>query len=176
MPTPGNVLLTEKDIREKVNELGKRISEDYKGKEVLMVGILKGSFIFLSDLIRVVKIPVKVDFMAVKSYSGTETTGEVKVLLDLREDIRDKDVLIIEDVVDTGLTLNVVREILKKRKPMSMKICALLDKLDKKERRIKDVPLDYVGFTVPNKFLVGYGLDFNDEYRGLPYVALLEDK
>lgn len=173
MPAPGNVLLTEGEIKKKVKELGRRISEDYKGKEVLMVGVLKGSFIFLSDLIRVLNIPVKVDFMAVKSYSGTETTGEVKILLDLREDIKDRNVLIVEDIVDTGLTLDFVREILEKRKPRSLRICALLDK---KERRIKKVNLDYVGFRVPNRFLVGYGLDFNDEYRGLPYVVLLKDK
>jgi hypoxanthine phosphoribosyltransferase len=172
MPVPGKILLSEQEISKKVKELAKRISLDYKGEEILMVGILKGAFVFLSDLMRVVELPTKVDFMAIKSYAGTESTGEVKVLLDLRDDIRGKNVLIVEDIVDTGLTLNAVRGILEKREPKSLKICALLDK---KERRIKDVKLDYIGFTVPNRFLVGYGLDFEDEFRGLPYVALLEE-
>lgn len=173
MVIPGKVLLTENEIKKKVKELAKRVSLDYKGEEVIMVGVLKGAFVFLSDLMRVVKFPVKVDFMAVKSYRGTETTGEVKVLLDLKEEIKDKNVLIVEDIVDTGLTLNAVRGILEKREPKSLKICAFLDK--KGRRRVK-VKLDYVGFTIPNKYVVGYGLDFEDEYRGLPYVALLEEE
>lgn len=173
MAVPGKVLITEEEIKKKVKELANRISLDYKGEEVLMVGLLKGSFIFLSDLIRLVGLPAKVDFIAVKSYAGTETTGEVKVFLDLREDVKDKHVLIVEDIVDTGLTLSAVKEIVEKKNPKSLKICALLDK---RERRIKEVKLDYIGFTVPNKFLVGYGLDFDDKYRGLPYIALLEEE
>lgn len=172
MPTVGNILITEKEIKKKVKELGKRISIDYRGKEILMVGVLKGAFVFLSDLIRVVEVPTRVDFMAVKSYRGTETTGKVKVILDLREEIKGKDILIVEDIVDTGLTVSAVRDIIEARGPRSLKICALLDKV---ERRKVDVKLNYVGFSIPNKFVVGYGLDFEDEYRGLPYVALIED-
>jgi hypoxanthine phosphoribosyltransferase len=138
-----------------------------------MVGVLKGAFVFLSDLMRAVKFPVKVDFMAVKSYKGTETTGEVNILLDLREDIKGKNVLIVEDIVDTGITLNAVKRILEKRKPKSLRICALLDK---KERRVVDVRVDYIGFAIPNKFVVGYGLDFEEKYRNLPYVSLLKDE
>jgi len=167
-----NILLTEEDIKKRVRELAKRISLDYRGEEVLMVGILKGSFIFLSDLIRAMDIPVKVDFMAVRSYRGSETTGEVKVLLDLREEIKDRNVLIVEDIVDTGLTLSAVKEIIQKKGPKGLRICALLDK---KGRRQVEVKLDYVGFTIPNRYVVGYGLDYEDRYRGLPYIAILED-
>lgn len=173
MAIPGNVLLTEKEIKKKVKELAKRVSLDYKEEEVIMVGVLKGAFVFLSDLMRKVKFPVKVDFMAVKSYRGTETTGKVKVLLDLREDVRGKNVLIVEDIVDTGITLNAVKRILERRKPKSLRICALLDK---KERRVIDVKVDYIGFAIPNKFVVGYGLDIEGKYRNLPHVAVLKEK
>lgn len=173
MMVPGKVLISEKEIKKKVRELAKKVSLYYKGEDVIMIGVLKGAFVFLSDLMRAVKFPVKVDFMAVKSYKGTETTGEVNILLDLREDIEGKDVLIVEDIVDTGITLNAVKRILEKRKPKSLRICALLDK---KERRVVDVKVDYIGFAIPNKFVVGYGLDFEEKYRNLPYVSLLKDE
>ncbi|MEK6692510.1 MAG: hypoxanthine phosphoribosyltransferase [Nitrospirota bacterium] len=172
MAIPGKVLLTEKEIKKKVRDLAKKVSFDYKREEVIMVGVLKGAFVFLSDLMRVVKFPVKVDFMAVKSYRGTETTGKAKILLDLREEIKGKNVLIVEDIVDTGITLNTVKKILEKRRPKTLKICALLDKRGRRREKVK---LDYVGITIPNKYVVGYGLDFEDKYRNLPYVALLKD-
>jgi hypoxanthine phosphoribosyltransferase len=173
MMVPRKVIISEKKIKEKVRELAKKLSLDYREEEVIMVGVLKGAFVFLSDLMRAVKFPVKVEFMAVKSYSGTETTGKAKILLDLREEIKGKNVLIVEDIVDTGITLNAVKKILEKRRPKTLKICALLDK--KGRRRVK-VKLDYVGITIPNKYVVGYGLDYEDKYRNLPHVALLDEK
>ncbi len=173
MMVPRKVIISEKKIKEKVRDLAKKLSLDYREEEVIMVGVLKGAFVFLSDLMRAVKFPVKVEFMAVKSYKGTETTGKAKILLDLREEIKGKNVLIVEDIVDTGITLNAVKKILEKRRPKTLKICALLDK---KRRRRVQVKLDYVGITIPNKYVVGYGLDYEDKYRNLPHVAFLEEK
>jgi len=165
-------LIGEKEIRKKVKELAKRISEDYKGKKPLFVGILKGAFIFMADLLREVEVPAEVDFLGVSSYGkATESTGVVQITKDLDRDIHDYDVILVEDIVDTGLTLKYLYEILRSREPKSLRICVFLDK---KERREVEVPLDYVGFVVPDLFLVGYGLDFAEKFRQLKYIRALE--
>jgi len=167
----GKPYLTTEQIQAKVKELADRISKDYTDKNILAVGILKGAFMFFSDLVRAIKVPLTVDFIVASSYLKTDTTGEVKIHYDLREDISDRDVLLIEDIVDSGITLNLIRERILARSPRSLKICALLDK---KERRIVDVPLDYVGFEIPNEFVVGYGLDYDDKFRNLPYISIFK--
>ncbi len=167
----GGFLISEDEIKERVKSLAEQISRDYQGKRPLMVGILKGAFIFLADLIRELSIDVEVDFLAVSSYGkATETSGEVKILKDLSESIEGKDVIIVEDIVDTGLTLKYLYDLLKTRNPKSLRICVFLDK---KERRVVKVPVHYVGFEVPDLFLVGYGLDFAEKYRQLKYIREL---
>lgn len=166
------ILLSEKKIADIVNELGKRISNDYKGKELIVVGILKGAILFLSDLIRSIDIPLMLDFIAVSSYgTSTETSGAVRFLKDLDVSIEGKHVLIVEDIVDTGLTLNYLLDNLKARKPASLKTCTLLDK---PSRRQVDIKIDYNGVEIPDYFVVGYGLDFAERYRNLPYIAVLK--
>lgn len=164
-------LLSAESIHSKVVELADRISSDYVGKEVLAIGILKGAFIFFADIIRALQIPVNVDFIIASSYIKTTSTGKVKVHCDIREDVAGKDVLLIDDIIDTGVSLNYIRELLLARGPASLKTCILLDK---REMRIVDVPIDYVGFKIPNEFVVGYGLDFESKYRNLPYLAILK--
>ncbi len=159
------ILISEEEIKEKVRLLGNKISEDFKGKEILAVGILKGSFIFLADLVREINSNVFVDFMQVSSYkTSMESSGEVIFVKDLTEDIRGKDVLIIDDIIDTGRTLKALVEALKQRKPNSLKTCVLLDK---KDRREVDFNPDYVGFVIPDKFVIGYGLDWGEHGRSL---------
>jgi hypoxanthine phosphoribosyltransferase len=166
------IIISRRELEKKVKELGNRISRDYSGKELILIGILKGSFVFLSDLVRQIKIPHEVDFMAVASYGQEiEGSGVVKLIKDLSVNIQGKDVLIIEDIVDTGLTLNFIRKNLLLRNPKSLEIVALLDR---KERRKVQIPLRYVGFTVPNEFVVGYGLDLGEKYRNLPHIAKIE--
>ncbi|MDH4222053.1 MAG: hypoxanthine phosphoribosyltransferase [candidate division Zixibacteria bacterium] len=166
------IIIPRRELQKKIKELGKRISEDYSGKEPILIGILKGSFIFLADLIRVIKVPHEVDFMAVASYGQEiEGSGVVKLIKDLNINIEGKDVIIIEDIVDTGLTLNFIKKNLLLRNPRSLEIAALLDR---KERRKVQMHLKYVGFTVPNEFVVGYGLDLAERYRNLPYIAKIE--
>ncbi|HET6515827.1 MAG TPA: hypoxanthine phosphoribosyltransferase [Thermodesulfovibrionales bacterium] len=165
----GRPFLTAEQIQQKVKELAERISHDYKGKDILAVGILRGAFMFYSDLVRLIQVPLTVDFIVAASYEKTETTGDVKVFYDIREDVTDKDVLLIEDIVDSGYTLNYIRERILSRRPRSLKICVFLDK---KERREVDVYLDYVGFEIPNEFVVGYGLDYDNRFRNLPYIAI----
>ncbi len=165
----GKPFFTAEQIQQRVRELAERISHDYEGKNLLTVGILRGAFMFFSDLVRSINVPLTVDFIIAASYVKTATTGEVKVYYDIREDITDKDVLLVEDIVDTGITLNHIRERVLSRRPRSLKICAFLDK---KERRIVDVPLDYVGFEIPNEYVVGYGLDYDNQFRNLPYIAI----
>jgi hypoxanthine phosphoribosyltransferase len=165
----GKPLFSTEQIQQRVRELAESISNDYEGKNLLAVGILRGAFMFHSDLVRSIKVPLTIDFIITESYVKAETTGEVKVYCDIREDITDKDVLLIEDIVDSGITLNHVRERILSRRPKSLKICAFLDK---RERREIDVPLDYVGFTIPNEFVVGYGLDYDNRFRNLPYIAV----
>ncbi len=167
----GKPLYTVEQIQAKVREVADRITREYDGKEIIMVCILKGAFMFFSDLVRYIRIPIKVDFISCSSYVRSDSTGEVKMHQDLREDIRDKHVILVEDIADSGLTLNFLREHLLQREPASLKICALLDK---KDRRIVDVPLDYVGFRIPNEFVVGYGLDYSNMFRNLPYIAVFK--
>jgi len=165
-------LLSEETIREKVAELGARISSDYKGKNLLMVGILKGSVVFMSDLMREITIPSRIDFMSVSSYgAGVKSSGVVKIIKDLDIPLQGYDVLIVEDILDSGLTLHYIIEILKSRNPHSIKICTLLDK---PYSRQADVKTDYHGFDIPDKFVVGYGLDFAEKYRNLPFVGVLK--
>lgn len=164
-------MISEKEIQKRVKDLADKISKDYNGKKPLFVGILKGAFIFMADLIREIKIPLEVDFLSVSSYGkSTESTGVVQITKDLDGDIHEKDVILVEDIVDTGLTLRYLYELLRSRGPKSLKICVLLDK---EERRKVEVPLDYVGFSVPDLFLVGYGLDFAEKFRHLKYVRAL---
>ena len=168
------VFLSEKEIKEKVAELGKKISEDYRGsdKNLLVISILKGSVIFLSDLIRNIDVDLSIDFMVISSYGrSTSSKGNVKIIKDLDINISNYDLLIVEDILDSGYTLSKLLEILKVRKPKSLKICTLLDKPD---RRVVNVDLDYCGFTVPDEFIVGYGLDYDEKYRNLPYIGILE--
>lgn len=166
-------MFTEEQIREKVIELGKQIENDYKGEEVLVVGILKGANVFTCDLIRQIDLDVKIDFMSVSSYgSGTESSGTVRILKDLDTDIKGKNVLIVEDIIDSGRTLsNLVKE-LQIREPKSLKLCTLLDK---PSRRVVDVDVEYVGFEIEDKFIVGYGIDYAEKYRNLPYIGIVED-
>jgi hypoxanthine phosphoribosyltransferase len=167
----GKPLFTKEQIQVRVQELAQKISSDYVDKDLLAVGILKGGFIFFADIVRAIKVPLTVDFILASSYLKSNTTGEVKVYYDIKEDVSDKDVLFIEDIVDSGITLNHIRERVLARSPKSLKICAFLDK---RERRIVDVPLDYVGFKIPNEFVVGYGLDYDNKFRNLPYIAIFK--
>ena len=165
----GKPIFTVEQIQQRVRELAETISKDYEGKNLVAVGILRGAFMFMSDLVRAIKVPMTVDFVIASSYMKETTTGEVKVYYDVREDVKDKDVLLIEDIVDTGITLNHIRERMLLKRPKSLRICAFLDK---KERRVVDVPLDYTGFEIPNEFVVGYGLDYDNKFRNLPYIAV----
>jgi hypoxanthine phosphoribosyltransferase len=167
-----NVMISEEEIKVKIKELGAQISKDYQGKDLLMICVLKGAVVFMADLIREVKIPVDIDFMAVSSYgSSTSSSGVVRILKDLNESIENKHIIIVEDIVDTGLTLKYLVENLKSRGPASIKICTFLDK---PERRKADITPDYCGYSIPDEFVVGYGLDFAEKYRNLPYVAVLD--
>ncbi len=167
-----DVLITEEELREKIKELGKIITEDYKDKDIMLVGVLKGCVLFLSDLSREIKLPLSMDFMVVSSYgNSTKSSGVVRIIKDLEKDIAGKDVLIVEDIVDTGLTLNYLVDYLKSRNANSVKVCTLLEKPD---RRIANVRMDYVGFHIPDEFVVGYGLDYNEIYRNLPFVCVLK--
>lgn len=167
----GKPLFTADQIQQRVKELAEKISGDYDGRDLLAVGILRGSFMFFSDLVRAIKVPLTVDFIVAGSYVKTASTGEVKVFYDIREDVKDKDVLLIEDIADTGITLNHIKERMLLKRPKSLRICSFLDK---KERRIVDVPIDYTGFAVPDQYLVGYGLDYDNMYRNLPYIAVFK--
>lgn len=166
------VLLSEEEIKEIVDGLGKQISEDYKGKNLVLVSVLKGSVVFMADLMRAISIPCSIDFMVVSSYgSGTESSGIVKIIKDLDMDLRGVDLLIVEDILDTGRTLSSLINILKMRNPNSVKICTFLDK---PERRLADISAEYVGACVPDEFVIGYGLDYDETYRNLPYVGILK--
>ena len=167
----GKPFLTVDQIQRKVKELADRISEDYEGKELLAVGILKGAFVFFSDIVRLIRVPLVVDFLIASSYAKSETSGEVKMHYDIREDITDNDVLLVDDIVDTGVTLNFLRERILMKSPRSLKICTFLNK---RERREVEIPLDYVGFEIPNEFVVGYGLDYDNKFRNLPYISIFK--
>jgi len=166
------VLITEEQIRAKVRELGALISADYAETSVTLVSVLKGSLPFMADLMRSIAIPVQIDLMEVSSYGGatTETSGLVRILKDLSSSISGRDVLIVEDIIDTGLTLNYLLRYLREKGPASLRICCLLDK---PARRLTEIDIEYVGFTIPDRFVVGYGLDYGERYRNLPYVGVL---
>lgn len=168
-----HVLVSEEQLKAKVAELGEQISRDYEGHNLLLVSILKGSVVFMADLMRAIRIPCAIDFMVVSSYGGanTSTTGLVKIVKDLDQDLTGKDVLIVEDILDTGVTLSHLVPMLQMRNPKSVKICTILDK---PTRRKADIRPDYEGFQVPDEFVVGYGLDFDETYRNLPYVGVLK--
>jgi hypoxanthine phosphoribosyltransferase len=166
------ILINEKQIRQRTRELAQEISRDYEGKDLLLVCVLKGGIVFLVDLMRELTIPHSIDFMATSSYgASTESSGVVRILKDLDKPIEGQNVLIVEDIIDTGHTLDYLTRILQERAPASLHICTLLNK---QERREVDIPIDYVGFNIPNKFVIGYGLDFGELYRNLPFVGVLK--
>jgi|SRR4051794_18149034 hypoxanthine phosphoribosyltransferase len=168
----GEIIVQADDLQHRVRELGAEITRDYDGRDLLLVGVLKGAVFFLADLMRHIEIPCEVDFMAVASYgSATESSGVVRILKDLDMAIEDRDVLIVEDIVDSGLTLQYLLRSLKTRNPHSLEVCALLTK---PSRREVDLPARYIGFEIPDKFAIGYGLDHAEKYRNLPYVAALQ--
>lgn len=167
----GRILVTAEQLDRRVRELGAELSRDYEGKDLLLLGILKGAVFFLSDLVRQLRIHAELDFMAVASYgSATTTSGVVRILKDLDRPIQGRDVVIVEDIIDSGLTARYLLGSLQGRKPRTLEVCALLLKRD---ARVVDVPIKYVGFEIPNEFVIGYGLDYQQRYRGLPYVAVL---
>ena len=166
------VLISEEEIQAKLAEMGEKITADYEGRSILIVGVLKGAFVVMADLARHIKLPIEFDFMAVSSYgAATKSSGVVRILQDLDHDLKDRDVLVVEDIVDSGLTLKYLRKNLAARKPASLEVAALLRK-----EGIQQVPLDvrYVGFDIPNEFVVGYGLDYAERYRNLPYIGTLK--
>jgi hypoxanthine phosphoribosyltransferase len=167
----GKPFLAVEQIQSKVKELAAKISEDYEGKEILAVGILKGAFMFFSDLVKHIQVPMSIDFLIASSYIKTETSGEITIHAGLREDIQDKNVLLIEDIADTGLTLKYIKDMLLIKNPASLKICAFLDK---RSRRRVDVPLDYIGYEIPDDYFVGYGLDYENKFRNLPYISIFK--
>jgi hypoxanthine phosphoribosyltransferase len=165
------VLLTEDQIQARVAELGGRLNADYAGLEPVLISVLKGSIVFLADLVRSMELPLSIDIMEVSSYgAATETSGQVRILKDLSNPIEGRHVIVVEDIIDTGLTLNYLLRYLREKGPASLRICCLLDK---PARRLTEIPIDYVGFTIPDRFVVGYGLDYGERYRNLPYVGVL---
>ncbi|MFZ5449462.1 MAG: hypoxanthine phosphoribosyltransferase [Thermodesulfobacteriota bacterium] len=172
MDTTKRCLITQAEISQRVAELGEQIGKDYAGRDLVMVGVLKGAFIFLADLVRALPYPVEVDFVRLRSYgAGTTSSGEVNITKDVESSLKDRDVLIVEDIVDTGITLAFLRNHLATHRPRSLKICCFIDK---KERREVEIPLDYVGYTVEKGFLVGYGLDCGEQSRTLPEIFVIE--
>ncbi|WP_027399586.1 hypoxanthine phosphoribosyltransferase [Anaerovorax odorimutans] len=171
--TFGEVMITEEQIKKRAKEIGAEISNDFKGEKILAVGILKGAVLWMSDLIREITVDTQIDFMAVSSYgASTKSSGVVQIIKDLDTGIEDLNVIIVEDIIDSGITLHYLRDYLLGRKPKSLKICTLLDKPDRREA---DIKVDYTGFVIENKFIVGYGLDYNQLYRNIPYITCLEE-
>ena len=168
------VLIPEQELQDKVEELGETISRDYAGKDLHLVCILRGGVLFLTDLMRKISIPHSIDFMAISSYGvgDRDSSGQVRLTMDLRDDIKDKHVLLVEDIVDSGNTLSSILGLLGTRKPATLKVCTLLDKA---ERREVEVPIDYVGFVIPNKYVFGYGLDLDEYYRELPFIGVVNE-
>lgn len=167
-----SVLIAEEDVDKKIREIAEKISKDYEGKTVTLICILKGSVFFTCELAKRITIPIKLDFMSVSSYgAGTESSGRVKIIKDLDDSVEGKDIIVIEDIIDSGRTLHYLMTLLSSRKPNSIKLCTLLDKPD---RRVVPVDVDYTGFNIPDKFVVGYGLDYDQNYRNLPYIGVIE--
>lgn len=166
------ILFSEEELKARVAQLGEEITRDYAGKAPVLASVLRGSYIFMADLTRQIKLPVTVDFMAVSSYgSGTSSSGQVEIKKDLSDSIEGKDLIIVEDILDSGNTLYYLVDVLRARKPASIRICTLLDKPD---RRVKPISADYCGFSIPDAFVVGYGLDYDEKYRNLPYIGILK--
>ena len=167
----GEILIEEEALKNRIRELGEEISADYAGRDLLLIGVLKGAVFFMADLMRSISVPCEIDFMAISSYgASTDSSGVVRILKDLDINIEGRDVLVVEDIIDSGLTLSYLIRNLEAREPASLEVCALLTKPDRREI---DVPVRYVGFEIPNRFVIGYGLDFAERYRNLPYVAVL---
>ncbi len=167
------ILLSEYDIEKIVADLAESINADFKNQEIILVGLLKGSVVFMSDLLRKITLPCEIDFMTASSYgSGTTSNGDVKIIKDLTIDIKDKNVIIVEDIIDSGNTLSRVLNILKKRNPKNLRLCSLLSKPDRRE--VNDIRIDYLGTEIPDEFVVGYGLDFDEKYRNVPYIGILK--
>jgi hypoxanthine phosphoribosyltransferase len=168
----GEILVDERKLQKRVAELGAQISQDYKGKDLHLICILRGGIFFLADLIRHIEVPNTLDFMAISSYgTSRQSTGQVRITLDLKDEIQNRNVLLVEDIVDSGYTITSVLDFLRTRHPKSLRVCTLLDK---PERREVKVPIDYCGFTIPNKFVFGYGLDLDEYYRNLPFIAAVD--
>ena len=166
------VLLSEEEVDARIQAIGEEISRDYEGKQVHLICVLKGGSFFMCELAKRISVPVSLDFMSVASYgSDTKSSGVVKILKDLDESLRDKDVIVVEDIVDSGRTLSYLLEVLRSREPRSLRLCTLLDK---PERRVVNVAVDYTGFQIPDEFVVGYGLDYAQKYRNLPYIGVVE--
>lgn len=166
-------MIEENEIKKKVAEIGSQINSDYRDRNPVFIGVLKGAFMFLADLLRETDIPLEVDFLSIRSYNGTESSGVVRITHDLSLNIENRDVILVEDIIDTGRTVKYILDNLRTRKPRTLSVCSLLNK---EERRVIDVPLKYVGFTIPGLFVVGYGLDFDNRYRNLKYIGVLDDK
>ncbi len=167
-----SVLIEEDKVESRVREIARQISRDYKGEEVHLICILKGSLFFTADLAKRIECPVTIDFMSVSSYgNGTESSGRIKIVKDLDDNIEDKNVIVVEDIIDSGRTLSFLMEMLKVHKPKSLKLCTFLNK---PERRVVDIDVDYIGFDIPDKFVVGYGMDYAQKYRALPYIGVVE--
>ncbi|MBP1736441.1 MAG: hypoxanthine phosphoribosyltransferase [Oscillospiraceae bacterium] len=167
-----SVLFSAEELHRRVTELGAEISRDYQGRQPMLISILRGAFIFMADLVRSIEVPCTIDFMAVSSYgSGTTSSGQVQITKDLSDDIEGRDIIVVEDILDSGNTLYYLLQILAARKPSSVRLCTLLNK---PERRVKEVDVTYSGFSIPDAFVVGYGLDYNERYRNLPYIGILK--
>ena len=166
------VLFSEEQLKNRVQEIARQITADYQGKEIMLISVLRGSFVFMADLCRAIDLPCTLDFMAVSSYGkGTKSSGQVQITKDLSEDISDRHIIVVEDILDSGNTLSYLLKILENRHPASIRLCTLLDKPD---RRVKPVEVHYSGFTIPDAFVVGYGLDYAEKYRNLPYIGILK--
>lgn len=167
------ILIKEAEIRNKVAEIGRLINAEYRDKKPILIGVLKGAFVFLADLLRELDIPLEVDFLSIHSYDGTESSGVVRITHDLSLNIEDRHVILVEDIIDTGRTVSYILDNLKTRKPRSLVVCSLLSK---EARRVVEVPLVYVGFSIPSAFVIGYGLDYDNRFRNLKYIGVLDDK
>lgn len=171
-PLIDKILIGSADVQQRIRQLGTEISRDYEGRTPILVCILKGAFVFLADLSRCIGIHHEIDFMAISSYhGGTESTGVVKIEKDLKSNITDRDIIIVEDIIDTGLTMNHLLQLLETRNPRSIRVCSLLDK---SSRRVEEVPVSYRGFEIPDEFVIGYGLDYDEKYRNLPFIGVLK--